>query len=197
MMRRACCLTLLAGVVLAADACHAGRDDAAELALAAAATDSLTVALADSISPGFVAYQAGASLESLSACDDHVDSAGWESVGSGVVDMELPPGFTGASQTGPIANWNGPGGWIRASAHSGDAHSGWTGLITSECEVFISGSPTHIDLVTTTYGRGVHALIRLRNGPAIGIEAQSKSIGGQAQLLHAIRYARVSSAWGR
>jgi hypothetical protein len=54
-----------------------------------------------------------------------------------------------------------------------------------------------VDLVTVGYGRGVHVLIKVQGAPAIGIEAQATTITGQAQLLHAIRSARVSSAWGR
>jgi hypothetical protein len=174
--------------------------DTAELALAAAASESLTVALADSLAPtqGFVVSQAGASVSSLSACDDHIDSHGWESTGSRIIEMELPPGFTGpGTLTGQVARWNGPAGWIHASGRVTDAHAGWTGLITSECDVFISGAPTHIDLVTTSYGRSIHAFIKPQDAPAIGIEAQTKTIDGQAQLLHSIRTARISAAWGR
>ena len=134
-------------------------------------------------------------IESLSACDDRVDARGWETVGSAIVDMELPPGFTGSGQTSQVARWNGPAGWIRAASHSGDAHTGWTGTITSECDVYISGSPAHIDLVSG-YGRAVHALVKVSGAPDLALEAQARTIGGQAQLLHAIRYARISAAWG-
>ena len=193
-------LALLAAAALAGSACHrAPRFDPAEAALAATVSDSLTVALADSIAPaqGYVAYQSGAPVETISACEDHVDSRGWQSFASSIIELELPVGYTGSSQTRELARWNGPNGWLRASTHSGDAHAGWSGLITSECDVFISGSPAHVDLVTTGYGRGVHVLIKMQGAADIGIEAQSTTMGGQAQLLHAIRAARVSSAWGR
>lgn len=199
-MNTALRLTLLASAALAAIACHrAPRFDPAEAALAAAASDSLTVALADSIAPaqGYVASQSGAPIETISACEDHVDSRGWQSFASSIIELELPDGYTGSSQTRQLARWSGPGGWLRASTHSDDAHAGWSGLITSECDVFISGSPAHVDLVTTGYGRGVHVLIKVQDSPEIGIEAQATTIAGQAQLLHAIRAARVSSAWGR
>ena len=171
----------------------------AELALAAAASDSVTAALNDSLglSPNPVVTQAGTSIESLNACDDIADARGWETSVSDIVEMELPPGFHTSAAIGQMANWNGPIGWIHAAPHTGDKHAGWTGLITSECDVYISGSPAHLDLVTTTYGHGVHALIQLTNAPWIGIEGEAKTVGGQAQLLHAIRYARVSAAWGR
>jgi hypothetical protein len=193
-------LTIAAGLSIAAGACNqTNRVDRAELALAVAASDSLTVALADSIAPGrsFNVYQSGNAVGSLSACEDHVDSRGWQSFGSSVLELELPEGFSGSGQMNQIASWNGPSGWIRASAQSTEAHSGWTGVITSECDVFISGAPAHVDLMTTTYGRGVHVLIKVQGAPAIGVEAQAKTLGGQAELLHAIRSARVSSAWGR
>ena len=193
--------SLLTAVVIVTAGCHrARRFDPAEAALAAAASDSLTVALADSIAPPgprFVTTQAGNPIESITACEDHVDSHGWQSFASSIIELELPEGYTGSSQTRQLARWSGPGGWLRASTHSGDAHSGWTGLITSECDVFISGSPAHVDLVSTGYGRGVHVLIKGQDAPDIGIEGQATTIGGQAQLLHAIRTARVSSAWGR
>lgn len=190
-------ITIAAAMIVAG--CQPPRPNASELAVAAAVSESLTVALADSLGPslGFVVTQSGAPIESLNACEDVIDGRGWESVVSSIVELQLPPGFKSSAQTGQVAQWYGPSGWIRASPHSGDAHVGWTGLITSECSVFISGAPAHIDVVTTTYGRGVHALIQPQDGPPIGIEAEAKTIGGQAQLLHAIRYARISAAWGR
>ncbi|PYP62936.1 MAG: hypothetical protein DMD26_15355 [Gemmatimonadetes bacterium] len=195
-MRR--CLTLIAGAVLAG--CHrSARTDTAELALAAAASESLTVALADSIAPaqGFIANQAGGAVEALSACSDHVSAAGWQSVGSSLVEMELPPEFVSAGQTSQSASWNGPSGSIRAASYRGDSpHVGIYGTITSECDIFISGAPAHVDLVSG-YGRSVHVIVRPQDAPAMIIEGQAKTIAGQAQLLHAIRYARVSAAWGR
>lgn len=194
-------LTLLAVVALTATGCRrARRFDPAEAALAAAASDSLTVALADSIAPPaprYVTTQSGNPIESISACEDHVDARGWQSFASSILELELPDGYKGSSQTRQFAKWSGPGGWLQASTHSTDAHAGWTGLITSECDVFISGSPAHVDLVNMGYGRGVHVVIKVQDAPDIGIEAHATTIAGQAQLLHAIRAARVSSAWGR
>lgn len=192
------CLTVLA--IVAAAACRSPRFDAGELALAEAASDSLTLAVADSISPdhGFSVRQQGASTETLSACNDHVDAAGWQSVGSSIIETELPPDFTSSGQTSQYANWSGAAGTLRVSSHRGAAHAGWwTDKITSECDVFISGSPAHVDLVSTTYARAVYAMIQVRDAPAIELEGQARTVNGQAQLLHAIRTARISSAWGR
>ena len=197
--RGAECLT---AIVLAATvgACHRKpRFDPAEAQLAAAASESLTVALADSLAPGqgFSVSQAGSAVGALSACDDHGDSHGWQSVGSSIVEMELPPGFNSSGQTSSSARWSGPSGSISASAHRGGMHSSYSGMITSECDVFISGWPAHLDLWSTSYGRGVNVVIKPNDAPAIEIEAIAKTIEAQAQLLHAIRTARISSAWGR
>ena len=197
-MRR--CLTPIAAALIASGCHSSARVDTAELALTAAASESLTVALADSLAPaqGFVANQAGAPVESLSACSDHVTTEGWQNVGSPIIEMQLPPEFVSAGQSNRNASWNGPSGSIHVSAYLGgdSPHVGIGGTITSECDVYISGSPTHVDLVSG-YGRSVHAVIRVQDANPIVIDAQAKTIGGQAQLLHAIRYSRVSAAWGK
>jgi hypothetical protein len=181
------------------DVLESAPDNSSTIARAVAASESLTVALSDSLAPslGFGVVQAGEPAESLDACYDRVDGHDWPSVVSNVVELQLPPGFRSTGESGKSARWSGGGGWIKASAHVGDAHVGWTGLITSECNVYVSGAPTHIDLVTTTYGRGVHALIQPSDAPAIGIEGMGKTVSDQAELLHAVRYARVAVQWGR
>ena len=193
-MRR---LTIVGALTVAACG-RTRRANPVELALAAAASDSLDDALMDSIGAprGFVASQSGASIGSLSACDDHVDSQGWASFGSRILELELPPGFSGG-QTGQYVKWSGPTGSLSVTSQTRTGHVNWSGDLTSECDVFISGAPTHIDLVTTSYSRSVHALIKVQDAPAIAVDAESRTIEGQAQLLHAIRRARVSSAWGR
>lgn len=193
-------LTIIA-LVLGASACERSVPaNSAELALAAAASDSLTQAVADSLGPsgGLVVSQQGGVSEALNACNDHADAAGWQSVGSRIIETEVPSDFTAEAQTAQSASWRGAAGTLRASSHRGAAHAGWwANSITSECDVFISGSPAHVDLVSTTYGRSVYAMIQVRDAPAIELEGQSNSVMGQAQLLHAIRTARISAAWGR
>jgi hypothetical protein len=193
-------LTAIA-LVLGAVACQrSGPVNKFELALAAAASDSLTQAVADSIGPsqGFVVSQQGASPETLNACNDRVDAAGWQSVGSRIIETEVPSDFTAAAQTAQSASWSGAAGTLRASIHRGTGHTGWwTNDVTSECDVFISGSPAHVDLVSTASLHSVFAMIQVRDAPAIELESQSKTVAGQAQLLHAIRTARISAAWGR
>ena len=187
---------LAAGIV----GCARPKANNAELALAAAASDSVTLALSDSLAPlqGFAVRQQGAPAESFSACHDIEESAGWQTVGSRIVDMELPPNnYAGDPQTNQSAGWTGSTGSVHVSEHRGPNHGWWSNDITSECDVFISGSPAHIDLVTTRYGRGVYATIRPSDAPPIELEARAQTGAEQSQLLHSIRTARISAAWGK
>ena len=171
-MRR--CLTLIAGALLAG--CHhSARADTAE------AGAQMSGPRRERSADGFVANQAGGAVEGLSACSDHVSAAGWQSVGSSLVEMALPPEFVSAGQTSQSASWNGPSGSIRAASYRGDSpHMGIYGTITSECDIFISGAPAHVDLVSG-YGRSVHVIVRPQDAPAMIIEGQAKTIAGQAQ----------------
>ena len=195
MSARRVCLTTI--VLVAGAACHrASKGDAAELALAAAASDSLTQVVADSIAElqGLVVAQQGTAL---SACGDHLDASGWESVSTRIVDMELPPGFTQGGRGDTFASWTGPAGTLSVSLHRGSNHGWWGNKVTSECDIYISGSPAHVDLVTTESVRSVYATITIQDAPAIQLEGQARTVGGQAELLHSIRTARISAAWGR
>jgi hypothetical protein len=187
-------------LALAATGCprsFARQGDPRDLALAIAASESVTVALADSLAPlGGFASAVDDNAPPLSACDDHVDATGWETFSSDVVELRLPPGFSSGQQIGQRAEWRAPNAWIRATQTS-SLHSGWSGTITSECDVWVSGYPTHIDVINTGYGKGVHATIQVQGGTYIGIEGAAKATLRQAQLLHAIRYARVSASWAR
>ncbi|HEV8234425.1 MAG TPA: hypothetical protein VGP84_07490 [Gemmatimonadaceae bacterium] len=192
-------LTILA-VAAGATGCtpHVAND--AELALAVAASDSVTQALSDSLAPlqGFAVRQAGAPAESFSACHDNEESVGWQTVGSLIVEMELPSSnYTADAQTKDHAGWTGSTGAVHVSEHRGANHGWWSNDITSECDIYISGSPAHIDLVTTRYGRAVYATIRPSDAPPIELEARAQSGAEQSQLLHSIRTARISAAWGK
>ena len=192
-------LTIIA-LAAAAAGCtrHVAND--AELALAVAASDSVTQALSDSLAPsqGFAVRQAGTPAESFSACHDNEESVGWQTVGSLIVDMELPSSnYTADAQTKEHAGWTGSTGSVRVSEHRGSNHAWWSNDITSECDIYISGSPAHIDLVTTRYGRAVYATIRPSDAPPIELEARAQTAAEQSQLLHSIRTARISAAWGK
>ena len=192
------CLTVLALVAGTAGCMRRVANDAA---LAVAASDSVTQALSDSLAPvqGFAVRQEGAPAESFSACHDNEESVGWQTVGSLIVDMELPSSnYTADPQTKDHAGWTGSTGSVRVSQQRGANHGYWSSDITSECDIYISGSPAHIDLVTNRYGgRGVYATIRPSDAPAIELEARAQSAAEQSQLLHSIRTARISAAWGK
>jgi hypothetical protein len=174
----------------------AGRD----IGLVAAASESLTAEFRDSAvaARGYRNRTTGVPLASLSACDDRVDATGWESFTSDIIDLQLPPGFASSGRIGQRVEWRAErdGGWLRAMPQVADVHSS-SGYVTSECDVFISGVPAHIDLVTTSYGTAIHATIKIPDHTWIGIEAFAQPLGRLAQLLHAIKYARVSAGWAQ
>lgn len=195
-LRRLTMLALAAGTA----GCARHVTNNAELALAVAASDSVTLALSDSLAPsqGFAVHQQGAPAESFSACHDSEESTGWQTVGSLIVDMELPSSnYTADAQAKDHAGWTGSTGSVHVSEQRGQNHGWWSSDITSECDIYISGSPAHVDLVTTRYGRGVYATIRPPDAPAIELEARAQTGAEQSQLLHSIRTARISAAWGK
>jgi hypothetical protein len=179
--------------------CKRPAANSAELALAVAASDSLTLALADSLGPsqGFGVRLQGVG-ETISACSDHEESVGWETVGSRILEMELPPNnYNADAQTTESAGWTGPGGSVRISLHRGGNHGWWSDIITSECDVYISGSPAHVDIVTSGRLRGVFVTINVQDGKPIEFEGRAQTAAEQSQLLHTIRTARISAAWGK
>lgn len=172
------------------------RHTSSDLALAIAASESLTTALADSVVPsGYAAAatgrQARDETDSLSACEDRVDGTGWERASSSMIDLQVPPGFTGVEDEGHgRVSFRGHDWFVNVSTRS----RGWTGSITNSCDLYISGLPARLYLVRTLYGRGVHATIRLNEQRNMEIDGQARSAARQAELLHVIRYARISSA---
>ena len=197
-LRRLTMLALVAG----AAGCKRPVANSAELALAIAASDSVTLALSDSLAPlqGFGVRLQGESRGSFSACHDTEESIGWQTVGSRILEMELPPhDYTADAQTNQSAGWTGPGGSVRIGLHRGGSnHAGWwSDGITSECDVYISGSPAHVDVVTSGRLRMIFATINVQGGQPIEFEGRAQTEAEQAQLLHTIRTARISAAWGK
>ena len=197
-LRRLTILALAAGVA----ACKRAPASDAELALAVAASDSVTLALSDSLAPlqGFGVRLQGGERESFSACHDNEESVGWQTVGSRILEMELPPNnYTADAQNNEYAGWTGPTGSVRISLHRGGSnHAGWwSDSITSECDVYISGSPAHVDVVTNGRLRMIMATINVQDGQPIEFEGRAQTAAEQAQLLHTIRTARISAAWGK
>ena len=164
--------------------------------LAAIASESLTTALADSVAPLNGFSLAGDAVDFLSACDNRVDATGWQSFGSNILELELPSGFAPAGGD-QEATWRSSDGYISASGISPSGHGEHRGLPGTECDVYIGGWPAHVELSSTDYGKSVQATIETPGGQWISVRAQAKTLTRQAQLLRAIRFARISSAWGR
>jgi hypothetical protein len=164
--------------------------------LAAIASESLTTAIADSVAPLHGFALAGEAVDFLSACDNRVDAAGWQTFGSSIIELELPSGFapTGGDQQ---ATWRSPDGWISASGSSPSGHGEHRGPEGSECDVYIGGWPAHVELSSTDYGKSIRVIIQTPGDQWINVSAGARTTTRQAQLLRAIRYARISSAWGR
>lgn len=172
------------------------RGAASDQRLAAVASESLTTALADSIAPlnGFAL--AGEELESLSACDNRVDAAGWVTFTSRIIDLELPNTFKPSG--GDYSDtWRSADASLTATATSPSGHGEHVGPAGTQCDVFIGGWPAHVELRTTDYVKGVTAIVQTPGESWISISGQAKTTFRQAQLLRAIRYARISSSWGR
>jgi hypothetical protein len=163
--------------------------------LAAIASESLTTAIADSVAPLHGFALAGEAVDFLSACDNRVDATGWQSFGSNIIELELPSGF--APVGGQEATWRSPDGWISASGSSPSGHGEHRGREGSECDVYIGGWPAHVELGSTDYDKSVQAIIQTPGDQWINVRAGAKTTTRQAQLLRAIRFARISSAWGR
>jgi len=195
-------VALCSSVFLLASACNtrsASRAAMKELALATTATEQLNVAFAEQTGSTMVAsrkvYYADA--DTVKACDDRVDARGWQTVRSTAVDMELPPEFVASSRGRGVTEWRAPdGAYIRVDPTVGaEPHYNWTGLITSECLIYVSGARTHVDALQTVSGLGIHAVIAPEEDKGIAIVADRLTPTRLAELLHAIRSIRVAANW--
>jgi hypothetical protein len=185
---------------------RAARAEAKELAQASAASEQLNVAFAAEVASKMITstqktYYPGS--DTLTACDDRVDTRDWQTVRSPAVDMELPPEFVATTRSSGrgssrVVEWRAPdGAYIRVDpGASGEPHYNWTGLITSECMVYISGARTHIDARRTVAGLGMHAVLTPESdGTGIAVEADRLSPKRLAEMLHALRTIRIAANW--
>lgn len=191
-------LVVASAAIASADACrsrsHGTPPD--DLTLAIAASESLTTAITDSLTEvRYAVSQQGNSYsdpsDTLNACSDRVDGREWEFFTSSIVDLQLPSDFSAATESNGRAEWRGGNGNVVASGKKG-----WTGLITSSCDVYISGFPARLYALNALDGKAVHLTIHTTSGD-IDVHGQARSTYRQAELLHAFRYSRVSSSWGR
>ena len=195
--RRIASLLSSIALIMSAVGCRSrGQHPASDQRLAAIASESLTTALADSVAPLSGFALAGEAVDFLSACDNRVDATGWQSFGSRILELELPSGFaqTGGEQQ---ATWRSSDSYLSATGISPSGHGEHRGLVGSECDVYIGGWPAHVALTSTDYSKGIQAIIETPGDRWISVNASAKTTTRQAQLLRAIRYARISSAWGR
>lgn len=85
------------------------------------------------------------------------------------------------------------------AANNDEGHSGWTGLISSECDLEIGARTVHLDVANATISaqdRIVHAHVPLSPRLALRFVAHARSRERQAQLLSAVHSLRVRPAWG-
>ena len=85
------------------------------------------------------------------------------------------------------------------AANNDATHSGWTGLVSSECDTDIGVNKAHLDVANATVyaeDRVVHAHFDLSPRLAMIVVAHARSRARQAQLLAAIHTIQVRSEWG-
>ena len=203
---------VVVGIIASLGGC---RPNERELARAIATSDSLTLsrakslvtadslAHADSVARVEERYARAVLLAPPSACQDSVDGHPSASVQSNVVERQLPAGFTRTqtatprrwAKPGSAVQWSGPGGWILAASVT-DPHGAWELKASSTCSAAtFYGAPIYIERGRWLSDYGVFAIIGPDSTYHIGIEAVASSVALQAQLLHAIRSARVSPMW--
>lgn len=85
------------------------------------------------------------------------------------------------------------------AASNYEAHSGWTGSVSSECNLDIGPHHAHLDVANASINfedRIVHADLDLSPRLALRFLAHVKSRSRQAELLSAAHTIRVRTGWG-
>ena len=80
-----------------------------------------------------------------------------------------------------------------------EVHIGWTGLLSSECDMDVSSGRLHVDVANntiTTEDRIIHAHFYPRSQPALSFVGHARSRQRQAELLSAVHTLRLKDAWG-
>jgi len=84
-------------------------------------------------------------------------------------------------------------------ANSSETHSGWTGSISSECDLEVGPHKAHVDVANASVeleDRIVHAQFDLRPRLSLSLLVHAKSRQRQSELLSAIHSVRVRNGWG-
>ena len=198
-------------------------DSASEMAKAdssIAASEAMMLAFRDSVkgvSDDEKARRAQAALavhapDSLDACSYPLPADAVTRHTTEVFTLELPADFT-LTRDGDIDRkkthygygryeWTGSDGSkvLIDGANNDEAHSGWTGSVSSECDLDIGPHKVHLDVANASIyaeDRIVHAHFFLSPRLALSFVAHARSRERQSQLLNAIHSIRVKSEWGQ
>jgi hypothetical protein len=210
----AVCAALAVGSCTRGGAASAARADSSF-----AASEAMMLSFRDSVrdqSKGVQASRTRSLLslrapDSLDACSYPLPAYEVTRHSMELVTIELPADFklTRNGDTEPMKKlygysryeWTaGDRSTVRVDAvNNYDGHTGWTGLVESECNVDIGGRAAHLDVANATVeyeDRIVHAQIDMVPELAVMFLGHARSRRRQAELLNAVHSLRISSAWG-
>lgn len=211
-LTRAFCALLLAS-------CTNGDSEAAARAIdsSIAASESMMLSLRDSVRGVSEDEQAGRTRAALAVrAPDSLDACSYPAPAENVtrhtterVTLELPADFkltndADADRKKRYVNspykWRAPDGSTVeiVGVNDGDVHVGWTGLLSSECDVPIGSYDAHLDIANASVSvedRIVHAYFRHPTMRARFL-AHARSRARQAELLNAVHSLRLLSTWG-
>jgi len=219
--RRAVAPLLALSTALLLGSCTNG-DSAAEvrdIESSIAASEAMMLSIRDSVRGVGVAEKArrtqGAlavhAPDNLDACSSPLQAEQVTRHTTGVFTLELPADFRLTMdgdierrekhyQYGQYEFTASDGSRVFIDAGNNDEfHTGWTGLISSECEHDIGARWAHLDVANATIStedRIVHAHIPLSPRLALRFVAHARSRERQSQLLSAVQTLRVRPAWG-
>jgi hypothetical protein len=217
----ACAVTCLC--LVGAGACTRSGDraaDAREVSASVAASEALMLAFRDSVR-GFTEEEKArrASAETPLVGADTLDACTYPVPASGDVRLQttsifvlaLPANFTltldGEKEIAARHEGYGRYEWTASDGstarvepvNNDEAHSGWTGSISSECDLDIGGRRVHIDVANASVyvpDRVVHAHIDLRPHLALSFLGHARTLARQAELLRAVHSIRITPDWG-
>jgi hypothetical protein len=181
--------------------------------------EALNVAFRDSIWEGGSGARAAEEQRSApnatpmtaDACSDPGRVSPTQMQTTTLVDVDLPIDFTltNAAKAEADAERSGYARYIWRgddnstvtvyAENSGNRHSGWTGLIATECELTIDGRSTHVDIANaSTYGADfvVHGFFDASPSLSLVYIAHARSHQRQEELLHALRTVSIKPRWG-
>ena len=204
---------------LALGSCTADKAAAGNMESSITASETMMLSFRDSVrgeSEGRQATRAQAALslrapDSLDACSYPLPADRVTRHTMNLITLELPADFklTRNGDLEPmrklygysIYEWTGSdrSRVIIDAVNNHDEHTGWTGLLESECNLDLGPRPAHLDVANATVefeDRIVHANIDLAPALALKFVAHARSRRRQAELLNAVHSLRVLPGWG-